>query len=234
MEYTKEYILHELEKMAEKKYGEFSSALIPGENSMLGVRIPKLRDFAKRIAKDNYGSYLENACGGELCFEEKTLKGFVIGYIKADMDYILDLVRDFVPQIDNWSVCDTFCATLKIFGKNLEKGWDFLIPYAQSGKEFEIRFATVMFMDYYLKEDYIDRVLAFYGKIRHDGYYAKMGVAWGLATAYAKFPDRTKDFLMNTDLDDWTYNKAIQKMLESYRIDSDSKEMLRSMKRRTK
>ncbi|MCM1308818.1 MAG: DNA alkylation repair protein [Butyrivibrio sp.] len=234
MEYTKEYILRELEEMADKKYGEFSSSLIPGENTMLGVRIPKLRAFAKRIAGDDYESYLENACRGAMCFEEKTLKGFVIGCIRADTDYIFGLVRDFVPQIDNWSVCDTFCASLKIFGKNLEKGRDFLLPYTRSDKEFEIRFATVMLMDYYLKEDYIDRVLAFYGKIRHEGYYAKMGAAWGLATAYAKFPGKTREFLMNTDMDDWTYNKAIQKMLESYRIDSADKEMLRSMKRRTK
>lgn len=232
MEYSKEYIVSELISMAEKDYGEFSAGLIPGENRMLGVRIPKLRDFAKRIAKDNYQSYLENACSGDMCFEEITLKGFVIGYIKADMDYVLGLVRDFVPQIDNWSVCDTFCATLKIFGKNLDKGWDFLVPYMQSGKEFEIRFATVMFMNYYLIEGYVDRVLEFYDNFKHDGYYARMGVAWAVATAYAKFPDKTHTFLINTGIDDWTYNKTIQKMLESYRIAPEVKQNLRQMKRR--
>lgn len=234
MEYTKEYILTELERMAEKGYGEFSSALIPGESSMLGVRIPKLRDLAKRIAKDDWRGYLDNACSGDLCFEEKTLKGFVIGYIKADMDCVLGLVKDFVPEIDNWSVCDTFCATLKIFAKNLEKGWQFLLPYIKSDKEFEIRFATVMFMDYYLKEEYIDGVLEFYGGIRHEGYYAKMGVAWGLATACAKFPDKVTEFLRRAELDDWTFNKSIQKMLESYRIDGERKQILRAMKRRSK
>lgn len=234
MEYTKEYIVRELEQMAEKDYGDFSSALIPGENSMLGVRIPKLRDFAKRIAKDDWRGYLDNACEGRLCFEEKALKGFVIGYIKADMDLILGLVKDFVPEIDNWSVCDTFCATLKIFAKNLEKGWDFLIPYIKSDKEFEIRFATVMFMDYYLNEEYIDRVLELYDGVRHEGYYVKMGIAWGLATACAKFPDKVMEFLGRTELDDWTFNKSLQKMLESCRIDAERKQILRAMKRRNK
>ena len=33
-------------------------------------------------------------------------------------------------------------------------------------------------------------------------------------------------------LDDWTYNKAIQKMLESYRVSDKDKDMLRGMKRK--
>ncbi len=231
MKYTGEYIKHELEGMAEKEYRDFSSALIPGENTMLGVRIPKLRALAKRIAGDDYQSYLENARTGEPCFEERILEGLVIGGIKADMDFILGLVRDFVPKINNWSVCDTFCSSLKIFGRYSEKGWDFLLPYIKSDKEFEIRFATIMLMDYYLNEEYIDRVLELYGEVRHQGYYAKMGVAWGIATACAKFPQKTMDFITRTELDCQTKKKAVQKMLESFRIDEATKARLREMRK---
>ena len=109
--------------------------------------------------------------------------------------------------------------------------WDFLVPYLKSGKEFQIRFATVMLMDYYLTEEYIEKVLDIYDGIRHDGYYVKMGVAWGIATAYAKFPDITHRYMKNSGLDDFTYNKAIQKMLESNRVCDDAKKILRTMKR---
>ena len=58
-----------------------------------------------------------------------------------------------------------------------------------------------------------------------------MGVSWGIATAYAKFPEQTMAFLQKNQLDDFTYNKAITKMLESYRVPFADKEILRGMKR---
>lgn len=60
----------------------------------------------------------------------------------------------------------------------------------------------------------------------------KWGVAWGVATAYAKYPKETHAFLLENHLDDETYNKAIQKMIESYRISAEDKEILRGMKRK--
>lgn len=251
--YTREYIVERLKSMAEKEYAKFSEGLVPEEKRMLGVRIPKLRIFAKEIAKSDYKDYLANSgvlntdylsdegqadgkyCGQkELYFEEYALMGFVIGSIKADFDYIVSLVADFVPLINNWSVNDTFCATLKITNKNPEQMWEFLMPYFKSDKEFEIRFATIMLMDYYLNEEYIEKVLSIYDNIRHNGYYVKMAVAWGIATAYAKFPEITHNYMCSSNLDDWTYNKAIQKMIESYRITDDAKKILRTMKRRTR
>ena len=89
-----------------------------------------------------------------------------------------------------------------------------------------------MLMDHFLVPEYIGRVLAVYNSLKHEGYYCKMGVAWGIATAYAKFPQETQAFLLENELDDYTYNKAIQKMLESYRVSAEDKEMLRGMKRK--
>lgn len=48
----------------------------------------------------------------------------------------------------------------------------------------------------------------------------------------AKYRDKTLAFLKTTALDDWTYNKAIQKMLESYRVSPEDKILLRAMKRK--
>ena len=106
------------------------------------------------------------------------------------------------------------------------------MEYRASPREFEQRAVAVMLMDHFLVEEYIDRVLAVWDGLAHEGYYCKMGVAWGVATAYAKFPERTHAFLLENHLDDFTYNKAIQKMIESCRISSDEKARLRAMKRR--
>ena len=98
--------------------------------------------------------------------------------------------------------------------------------------EFEQRVVSVMLMDHFLTEEYIARVLSVWDRLDHPGYYRKMGVAWGVATAYAKYPKETYAFLLENHLDDETYNKAIQKMIESYRISAEDKEILRGMKRK--
>lgn len=105
------------------------------------------------------------------------------------------------------------------------------MPYLKSDKEFELRAAAVLMMDYYLTEEYIEQVLAAYNQISPVGYYTQMGVAWGIATAYAKFPKQTMVFLQENTLDNFTYNKAITKMLESYRVPSEDKAILQGMKR---
>ncbi len=231
--YSKAGIVDRLMGMAESEYGEFSSSLIPGAPKLLGVRIPQLRLFAKEIAKNNFVEYIENCCKDEeMYFEEIMLWGLVVGYMKADWEYTIAKVTEFIPHIDNWSVNDTFCSTLKITNKNMTKMWDYVLPYFKSEKEFEIRFATIMLMDYYLKEEYIEAVLKIFDSIKHEGYYARMGVAWGIATAFAKFPDMVYDYMHNSNLDDWTYNKSIQKMIESYRVTPEYKQKLRLMKRK--
>ena len=61
-----------------------------------------------------------------------------------------------------------------------------------------------------------------------------MAIAWAIATAWAKQRDKTYTYMQdgNNTLDDWTYNKAIQKMIESYRVSDEDKRMLRVMKRK--
>lgn len=227
---TNEEIRAWLDAEAESKFQKFTSGLIPGADPILGVRIPKLRTLAKKIAKEDWRGYLDQA----VCdtYEEIMLQGLVIGYAKGEINELLEYVRTFIPKIHDWSVNDCFCATFKTAQKYREKVWDFLMLYAKSDQEFAQRVVAVMLMDHFLTEEYITRVLSVWDSLDHPGYYRKMGVAWGIATAYAKFPKETHAFLINNHLDDETYNKAIQKMIESYRISADDKEILRRMKRK--
>ncbi len=220
----------ELMQFQEENYQTFSSSLIPNSKPLLGVRIPVLRKLAKEIAKEeDWILFLEE--GAEEYFEEMTIKAFVIGYAKADIEVILEQAGRFIPKISDWSVCDSFCSTFQIAKKNRQRVWEFLMPYLKSDKEFELRVAAVLMMDHYLTEEYIEQVLAAYNQISPVGYYTQMGVAWGIATAYAKFPEQTMTFLQENTLDNFTYNKAITKMLESYRVPSEDKAILQGMKR---
>lgn len=226
--FTNDMIKDRLEVVADEKYKEFSGALIPGCNQMLGCRIPSIRLLAKEISKTDFRRYLDAA--KDDWFEETMLQGFVIGYAKMDIEERLNYAKKFIPKIKDWSVNDGFCATFKAAEKNRARVWEFLEPYAKSHREFEIRVAAVMYMDYFLTEEYIDRVLNKLFSMKQDDYYAMMGIAWALATAYAKFPKETSAAL-EWDWPKATLNKAIQKMCESYRVSENDKIELRKRKK---
>lgn len=242
-----EDIIAELKDMAQPGLAQFSESLTPGAGTMLGVRIPKLRTLAKRLAKEDWKGFMELA--RDDTYEELMLQGFVLGYAKAELSELLPYIERFISKIDNWAINDCFCATLKIAAKKQEEVWEFLMGYLDSKREFELRVVAVMLMDYYLNDAYIDRVLTIYedlgsgNRILDDpkepqawqkGYYLEMGVAWGIATAYVKYPDRTMGLLNAGRLSPFTYRKSIQKMLESYRVSEEDKRVLRSMRDQAK
>lgn len=222
-------IREQLEELAEEKYRIFTSSLTPGKENILGVRIPLLKKMASKLAKGDWQSYLTQAKDDSM--EEVMLQGMVIGYCKADIEEVLEWSKNFVPKIDCWSVCDSFCSGLKITKTHKERMWEFIQPYLCSDKEYEIRFGVVMLL-YYIEPDYIPLALPHFNKIHHEGYYVKMAVAWVLSMFYVNYPELTMEYLMDNELDDFTYNKALQKITESLRVDQKNKAIIRSMKRK--
>lgn len=223
-------IREELLVLADEEYRKFSAALIPNISNIIGVRLPELRKLAKKIASGDWRLYLREAPSDY--FEEIMLQGMLIEYIRADVEEKLQLVANFVPKIDNWSVCDSFCTGLKFAKKEQDRVWEFLQPYWLSDKEYEIRFGLVMLLNYFVHDQYIDRVLFAIDSIDHEGYYVKMAAAWALSICYIKLPDPTLAYLQSARIDDFTYNKALQKITESYRVDPETKKRIRSMKRK--
>lgn len=219
-------------ELADKKYKEFHSGLCPNTNNIVGVRVPVLRNYAKELAKGDFRTYLANA--KDEYYEEVMLQGMVIGLAKMELEERLEYITKFVPKIDNWAVCDVSCSGFKFAKKYQSEVWEFLKPYLESNKEFEIRFGVVMLLDFYITEEYIDKVLEILNKIQHEGYYVKMAVAWAISICYIKFPKETLKLLKENKLDDFTYNKALQKIIESYRVSEEDKKMIRKMKRTNK
>ena len=217
-------IRQKLLEMSENKFGKFSNSLIPGKNNIIGVRIPKLRQYAKKLAADCGESALE---GDDIYHEEIMLKGMIIGYLRINAEDRLGLIRDFVPLIDNWAVCDSFCSTLKFTNKNREMVWSFLQPYIHSDREFYARFGAVMLLCYYVNDEYIDNTLEKLSNINTTAYYSSMAVAWAFAECYIKFPDKTEKYLLQKVFDKDTHNRAIRKICDSYRVEKDKKEKLK-------
>lgn len=219
-----------LEELADEEYRKFHTGLCPKSSEILGVRVPILRNFAKEIVKEgNIEEYLENALDNS--YEEILLQGMVLGLWKTNIENFSKYLEKFIPKINSWAVCDVSVAGFKITKKNMEYMWDFLQKYLKSNKEFELRFAIVMLLDFYITDEYIDKVLQILNNIKNDEYYVKMAIAWTLQVAFVKFPNETMKLLKNNKIDDWTYNKALQKIIESYRVDENTKNEIRKMKR---
>ena len=229
----KQKIKEELKQLADETYREFHKGLCPGTENILGIRVPVLRNYAKKLSKEYDIRELLNYIDNEY-YEEIMLQGMLIGLEKdkdKDIKNILKDIEEFVPKIDNWAVCDTFCTGLKITKKHVKEMWNFLQKYVASGKEFEIRFGVVMILDYYITEEYLEKDFDIFDYIKSDKYYVQMAVAWAISICLMKFYDKTIQYLKQAKLDKFTYNKALQKAIESYRISDEQKIELRKMKK---
>lgn len=224
------WVREELNRQADEKYKKFHISLVPGLQTMIGVRVPIMREIAKKAAKQDYQGFAKDA--DIRVYEERMVRGMMIGYAKLSEEERAQELKKFVPLIDNWAVCDCCCTTYKFMKKNQEEWFSFLEQYARSGREYEIRFAVVCMLDFFVNESYINRILELFSQIHHDGYYVKMAVAWAVSVCYVKFPRETEEFLLQDALDSFTHNKAIQKIRESYRVSKEDKDRLNEMKRK--
>ena len=226
----REKIRKELEKIAEENYRIFAAKLIPNIDNLLGVRLPKLRKIAKKIVQIDYEYYL--AMDNPLYFEEVMLQGMIIGEIKLPWTERSRYVKQFISKINNWSVCDSFCCGLKFEVSEKELVWQFLQPYFASDKPYDIRFAVVMLLFYFVDDEYAQKAFTLFDQIKNDDYYVKMAVAWAISIYFRELPTLTMSYLQKNQLDDWIYNKALQKITESLKVDSNTKIIIRSMKRK--
>lgn len=226
----KQKIKEKLFQLVDQKYKEFHSKLCPGIDNIMGIRVPVLRNYAKDLAKEYEIEELLKQIDNQY-YEEIMLQGMLIGLEKHDFKTIQKHIKTFVPKINNWAICDVFCAGLKITKKYKEEMWELIQKYLKSSKEFEIRFAIVMILDFYIEEAYIEKDLKIFENITSQAYYVQMAVAWAISICLIKFYNKTIQYLETSKLDKFTYNKALQKAIESYRITDRQKDKLRKMKR---
>ena len=128
------WVQKELERLADPGYRTFHEGLIPGVKMSYGVRLPQLRGLAKTILKGGALDYLRATSPGS--YEETLLRGLVIGGLPLPWAEKRPLVEDFLPRIDNWAVCDTFCGSLKPRSpQDRQEMWEFLKPLYPSTQE---------------------------------------------------------------------------------------------------
>ena len=216
--------------MRDKQYAEFQSKLTPGvpPESVIGVRVPVLRKFAKEFAKEvEVNDFVHQL--PHRYYDENMLHSLLISQVK-DYEECISLTDAFLPYVDNWAVCDCFCWRLKAAER--QPMWEFIQPYFRSEAEYDVRFAVVTGLGNFVDGEHLEALLQRLDGVRHEAYYARMAVAWAVSVCYVKFPQRTHEWLGSCSLDDWTFNKSLQKIIESLRVSDTDKQAIRAMKRR--
>ncbi len=212
------------------EYKKFHSSLVPNIGSFIGIRIPMLREISKHILKGNYRSFLLQSKSD--IYEEKMIHGLVIAGMKESFTDTLPLFSDYVKTIDNWATCDTVSTSMKVIRKNRTIAYEYIKQLLKSDKEYELRTAFVLLLSHFIVDEYIEAIFLHCDTVKNDEYYLKMAVAWLLSVMYAKHPKECMAYFKRCDLDDWIFNKAIQKCLESKRITDSDKVLLKNMKRK--
>lgn len=208
-------IKNELYKYQDLKYQEFVSKLLLNVNNIIGVRIPILRKLSKKYKLEDLT---------DDTFEEIMLQGFIIGNDK-DINKVLNNLKIFIPKINNWSVCDSVVSSLKITKKNQEIMFNFIIKYV-NGSEFEKRFLLVMLLNYYLDDNYINKVIDIILNIKITDYYDMMALSWLISKMYINYKDEVIEILQNKNISNEVVNKSISKINDSYQIKKEDKSIL--------
>ncbi|WP_025724734.1 DNA alkylation repair protein [Acholeplasma granularum] len=223
-------IQKDLFTLQDLEYKAFNARLIPTikKETIIGNRVPVLRKYAKNNQlNEDFNLFISSL--PHVYFEENMLHAIIISSMNEFEKVIYNIDR-FLPFVDNWAVCDTLSP--KIMIKHRDKLIHHLDKWLNSKHNYTQRFGIKMLMEHYLDDDFnvefFDKVIS----IKSDDYYVKMMISWYFATALVKQSNHAMKVIEENLLDHWTHNKTIQKAIESYRISSTNKEILKKYKRK--
>ena len=224
-------IINELKNNANQDYRKFNLKICQTKYEMLGVKVPILRKMAKDLLKKySYQEIFNNL--NDNVYECLLLKGIIIGSINISLNERLKLIDNYLVQIDCWALCDIFVSNLKFVKKYPKEMFNYVNNLLNHQEEYYLRFVIVILLTYYLNDTYYQDVLNILLSIKSNYFYVKMALAWAYSISLIKYFDETISFLSNNknNIDKWTYNKALQKGRESFKLSKEQKEILKNLK----
>lgn len=216
--------------MQDLAYREFICPLVPTvpPERIIGIRTPLLRKLAKEVKKSpEIKQFLQRL--PHRYYEEDFLQAFLIEQIRDYSDCI-EALNAFLPYVDNWAVCDSMSP--KVLGKHRQELLQEIVLWLKSTHTYTIRFGIKMLMTWYLDDAFAPEYPQLVSSVISEEYYVNMMIAWYFATALAKQYEAVLPFLQENRLSKWVHNKTIQKAVESYRITSEQKAYLRTLRRK--
>lgn len=227
-----ELFLDKLDKMSDgETFSDFQKRIAKTRKKVVGVRTPELRKFADEIFKSEHCGIFK--FGSNEIFEEVLVKGMVLAK-HQDVDFVLKEFDNLVLCFDSWAETDMICSKFAFFKGNEERLFSYFSNLVRSEKEFVCRFGIVCLMKYFLDEQYSDAVFDVLDRVVCEKYYVNMAIAWLICEFIVKKPqnavENMRKIMKNHHFNSFIVDKAIQKSVESFRIDDETKKKLREMK----
>lgn len=218
--------INELLSLKDEKYLKFTKKITNTKVEMIGVQIPKLRKIAKDISKTDINSFIKEYKGNY--FEERMILGFVIGLSTLE-DY-KKYLEFYSTQILDWSLCDSVACSLNKIKKEKEYFFEFAQKMIKTNNEFQVRFGIVILLNYYIEDNYIDKIINIIIFLKSDKYYINMAISWILSEIYIKYPLKIDKYINENYLNNFVLNKTISKICDSYRVSKEIKEKIKLRK----
>ena len=211
------------------KYRDFNKSIVLNSKyEMIGIRLPIMRDIAKKISKTNIEEFLKNI--EDKCYEEVMIEGLVISHIREE-EIFYKYFKKYINKIDNWALCDSFCNSIKIVRKYEDKYFNEAINLSLQKQEFISRTGLIIILNHFINKDNLNVIYDTLNKIDSDKFYINMAQAWLVCELHIKFPNETLKFIKNNSLNKFTQNKAISKIHDSYRISKEEKDNLNKFRK---
>jgi len=188
----------------------------------------KLFENKTKYSTDDYIEFLKVAKSNY--FEEVMIKGFVIAGFK-DIQMLEKYFYSYLDLIDNWSINDSFCNSLKIVNKNKDYFMNIIKDLVRSKEEYYIRVGLIILLNFYVEEEYLSQMFKILDEIKSDLYYVNMAEAWLVCEIFTKYPKETLKHLENNKLNKFTINKIVSKIRESYRVSRELKDYVLKFRR---
>lgn len=212
-------------------YKAFNDKIINTNLETIGVRMPILKKYAKDLFRFGVDEVLKEV--KDDYYEKILLKGLIISKIK-DVNVLITYLDSFLKLIDNWAICDCFCASLTCVSENESIFLNIIEKKLKSNNKWEVRFCFVLLLDYFVKERYLKLIFRYLDNDNNVDYYVMMAKAWLISECFIKYQSQTYEYLNNCKIDATTFNKAISKICDSHRVSKDDKIRLKQMKKMAK
>jgi len=209
----------------ENQYKQFQEKIIPNKQ-IIGIRTNKLKKIAKEIYIGNYQEFINQI--EDNYYEENILYGLILTNIR-DLNTLLKYLDKYILIIDNWSSCDLTVSNLKIVAKHKDIFFKYILDNISNNHPYTKRFCYVLLINYYLEKKYLNTIFKLCN-LQNDDYYVNMSIAWLISICYIKHPKETIEYLKNNKLNKFTYNKSLQKIIESTQITKEEKTIIKNMK----
>ncbi len=208
--------------LSETEFAKFERRLIPTKQTILGVRTPVIRKLAKA-----YDGGIEELFSFPDDYYEITFIKLTVLSMQT-YSVFLEYVGQAVALLDNWATCD--CFRPKCLRKNKENFLGKLEEIFARGGEFDERYVFVCLLVNYAEEKYLPIIKDYIARAHTERYYVSTSVAWLIAELLIKAYPSGVELLQSGVLDNKTYDRAIQKARESFRVSQERKDFLKTLK----